>query len=129
MSKEVISEIANREAFFTLLKHNQGIIVIKLGAEWCGPCKTIKKAVHGFFASSPPEVICADIDVDECFELYSLLKSRRVVNGIPVLLCYKKGNRTPIPDDSVVGADPAALDAFFKRCGMYIYQMKKNRVI
>jgi thiol-disulfide isomerase/thioredoxin len=65
MSKEVISEIANRDAFFTLLKHNHGLILLKLGAEWCGPCKTIKKSVDGFFASSPPEVICEDIDVDK----------------------------------------------------------------
>jgi thiol-disulfide isomerase/thioredoxin len=129
MEKQIIASIPTKNDFNRILDLNTGLVIIKLGAEWCGPCKLIKDVVHAFFASAPPEVICADIDVDECFELYSLLKSRRVVNGIPVLLCYKKGNRTPIPDDSVVGADPAALDAFFKRCGMYIYQMKKNRVI
>ena len=56
MSKQVISEIANRQAFMTLLQHNPGLIVLKLGAEWCGPCKTIKAAVNGFFASAPPEI-------------------------------------------------------------------------
>ena len=65
MSKKVISEIPSREAFFHLLSNNPGLIVLKLGAEWCGPCKTIKPAVHGFFASSPPEVVCAEIDVDQ----------------------------------------------------------------
>ncbi len=116
-TKQVVSEIADRNAFLTLLQHNPGIIVIKLGAEWCGPCKTIKSAVHGFFASSPPEVVCADIDVDQCFDLYSFLKSKKMVNGIPALLCYKKGNSTYIPDDIITGSDPQQLHQFFMRCG------------
>jgi thioredoxin 1 len=120
LSKEVISEIANRDTFFHLLKHNPGLIIIKLGAEWCGPCKLIKPVVHGFFASSPPEVVCADIDVDECMDFYSFLKSKKMVNGIPVMLCYKKGNETFIPDDTITGAEPVQMDAFFKRCGTHL---------
>jgi thiol-disulfide isomerase/thioredoxin len=120
MSKQIISEVANREAFFRLLDHNPGLILLKLGAEWCGPCKTIKPAVYGFFASSPPEVVCADIDVDQCFEFYSFLKSKKMVNGIPVILCYKKGNATFIPDDAITGADPGQLHQFFIRCGRHL---------
>ena len=120
MSKEVISEIPNRSTFFHLLKHNPGLIIIKLGAEWCGPCKLIKNVVHGFFASSPSEVVCADIDVDQSMDFYSFLKSKKMVNGIPVLLCYKKGNETFIPDDSITGADAVQLDAFFRRCGIHL---------
>jgi thioredoxin-like negative regulator of GroEL len=120
MSKQVISEIANRQAFFNLLEHNPGLIIIKLGSSWCGPCKLIEKSVHGFFASSPPEVVCADIDVDQSFDFYSFLKSKKMVNGIPVLLCYKKGNATYIPDDSVTGADPQGLHQFFSRCGKHL---------
>jgi thioredoxin-like negative regulator of GroEL len=120
MSKQVISQIAGREAFITLLQNNPGLIILKLGAEWCGPCKTIKSAVHGFFASSPPEVVCGDIDVDNSFDFYSFLKSKKMVNGIPVLLCYKKGNNTFIPDDSITGADPQQLHNFFTRCGKHL---------
>ena len=117
MSKQIISEIENRDAFMTLLQHNPGLIVLKLGAEWCGPCKTIKQAVHGFFASSPPEVVCGDIDVDKSFDFYSFLKSKKMVNGIPALICYKKGNSTYIPDDIVTGANSQQLHNFFIRCG------------
>lgn len=120
MSKEIISEIANRDAFFHLLQHNPGLIILKLSASWCGPCKVIEKTVHGFFASSPPEVICADIDVDKSFDFYSFLKSKKMVNGIPVLLCYKKGNATYIPDDIITGADANALHQFFTRCGKHL---------
>ena len=129
MSKQVISEIADRQAFMTLLQHNPGLIVIKLGAEWCGPCKTIKPAVHGFFASSPPEVVCADIDVDKSFDFYSFLKSKKMVNGIPVLLCYKKGNSTYIPDDVITGSDAGELHNFFRRCGTHLTSALKNNPV
>lgn len=120
MSKQVISEIANRDAFFLLLQNNPGLIILKLGATWCGPCKLIEKSVHGFFASSPPEVVCGDIDVDQSFDFYSFLKSKKMVNGIPVILCFKKGNSTYIPDDIVTGADPQQLHQFFTRCGKHL---------
>ena len=120
MSKQVVSEIANRDAFFLLLQNNPGLIIIKLGATWCGPCKLIEKSVHGFFASSPPEVVCADIDVDKSFYFYSFMKSKKMVNGIPVILCYKKGNATYIPDDIITGADPNQLHQFFTRCGKHL---------
>ena len=127
ISKQIISEISNRDAFFHLLQNNPGLIILKLGAEWCGPCQTIKDVVHGFFASSPPNVVCGDIDVDESFDFYAFLKSKKMVNGIPVMLCYKKGNKTFVPDDAVTGANPAELNAFFKRCGDHLANaMKMN---
>lgn len=123
--KEIISEIADKNAFFHLLQLNPGLVVLKLGADWCGPCKTIANVVHAFFATSPPDVVCGDIDVDKSFEFYGFLKSKKMVNGIPVMLCYKKGNVSFIPDDSVTGADPGALDAFFKRCGIHLLNVQK----
>jgi thiol:disulfide interchange protein len=120
MSKEVISEIATRDAFFLLLQNNPGLIILRLSAKWCGPCKLIEKPVHAFFATSPPEVICGDIDVDKSFDFYSFLKSKKMVNGIPVLLCFKKDNSTYIPDDMVTGADPNQLHQFFVRCGKHL---------
>jgi thiol:disulfide interchange protein len=120
MSKEIISEIANRDAFFHLLQNNPGLIILKLSAVWCGGCKLIEKPVHAFFATSPPEVVCGDIDVDQSFDFYSFLKSKKMVNGIPVLLCFKKGNATYIPDDIITGADPQQLHQFFVRCGKHL---------
>ena len=119
-SKEIISEIPNRDAFFHILKHNPGLIVLKLGATWCGPCSKIKDVVDGFFATSPVDVVCGDIDVDQSFDFYSFLKSKKMVNGIPVLLCYKKGNSTYIPDDIITGSDAGELHKFFTRCGIHL---------
>lgn len=125
-TKQIISEIQSRDAFFHLLQNNPGLIVLKLGATWCGPCAKIKNVVHAFFATSPENVVCGDIDVDISFDFYSFLKSKKMVNGIPVMLCYKKGNNTFIPDDSVTGADPLQLQNFFKRCGIHLQNAIRN---
>ena len=117
MQKRIISGIPSRQELFQLLQVNPGLLVIKLGATWCKPCKKIAPALERFFASSPDEVLCADLDVDECVDLYSFFKSKKMVNGIPVVLCYVKGNTTFAPDDMVTGADQGQLVAFFKRCG------------
>lgn len=126
-SKTIIVEITSREEFHDLLKQNPGLIIIKMGAEWCGPCKRIKQQVYSFFSSAPSQVVCADIDIAKVypmpdgkttFDLYTYLKHKRLTNGVPVILCYKQGNTSFIPDDSITGGDPDALNAFFKRCGM-----------
>jgi len=39
-----------------------------------------------------------------------------MVNGIPVFLFYKANNTEFIPDDSVTGANPTDIIAFFDRC-------------
>ena len=64
----------------------------------------------------PATVQCAIVDVDDCFEIYAFLKTKKMVNGIPVILCYQKGNLNYIPNDSVVGADVNQINMFFQRC-------------
>jgi hypothetical protein len=56
------------------------------------------------------------IDVDESLELYGLLKQKKMVNGIPAILAYYAGNKSYIPDDSVVGANMQQIQLFFQRC-------------
>ena len=125
LSKQIISSFESKEDFLKVLAVNPVLLIVKLGATWCGPCKRIAHIVEAFFASSPANVLCAEIDVDECIDLYAHLKQRRMVNGIPVMLMYKKGNHTFTPDDSVTGADPVQLDAFFKRCGFHLLAIDK----
>ena len=123
-SKTIISFFKSRQDFLGLLQKNPGLVILKLGATWCGPCKKIKPVLDGFFASSPDNVICCDIDVDESTDLYSFLKSKKMVNGIPVILLYKKGNTTFIPDDSITGINPVELDNFFMRCATHLSSVK-----
>lgn len=95
------------------------IIVLKFGAEWCGPCKTIAPLYKEFMLKAPMNILFGDIDVDENLDLYMALKKQKMVTGIPVFLAFfgdVKRDAWFIPDDSVVGADPAAVNDFFQRC-------------
>ena len=112
----LITEIESRNDLLPILEKNPGIIVIKLGAEWCGPCKLIEEEVHDFFENAPSNVLCADLDVDESFDLYAYLKQKKIVTAIPALLCYYKNNNQLIPDDVLIGADKDQLKSFFQRC-------------
>jgi thiol-disulfide isomerase/thioredoxin len=116
MTLQIITEITDRDHFLELLKANPGLFFIKFGAEWCGPCKMINEGVKSYFERLPDTMQCAIIDIDKCAKIYSFLKSRRVVNGVPVILCYKKDNITHIPDDIVIGADKKQINDFFIRC-------------
>jgi thioredoxin 1 len=112
----IITKIESTMAFQQLLIDNPGIVVLKFGAEWCGPCKKIESLVEQWFAAMPPTVQCCMIDVDESFELYGFLKAKRRINGIPAIMAYRKGNLNYIPNDMMAGADVAQVNAFFQRC-------------
>lgn len=120
---EIITEIETRQKFLQLLTVNPGLILLKLGAEWCGPCKKVDPYVEEFFRHSPENVMCAILDVDENFDLYAHFKAARITNGIPVVMCFDQGNTTGRPDDSVTGADLSKLNEFFKRCGTKAQQL------
>ena len=113
--KDIYTEIADRNMFLSYLRENPGVMVIKFGAEWCGPCKKIKDYLEVLFANTPENVICFDIDVDECIDVYSFLKSKKQINGIPAVLCYIKGNATFAPNLSHSGSDIKTLKLFFDK--------------
>lgn len=97
-------------------------IIVKLGAEWCGPCKRIESLVHSCMTQIQeriPSIECAILDVDQSFEVYAFLKKKRVVNGIPALLVYNKENAHYLPDEFVMGADEPEILALFNRVIQY----------
>jgi len=116
-SKTIVSHFPDRHVFMSFLTNNPGLIVVKFGASWCAPCKRIKPVVDAFFGTSPDEVVCCDIDVDESDDLFAFFKAKKMVSKIPTILCFAKGNHSFIPNDSVSGTAPEDLNAFFYRCG------------
>ena len=121
MSHDIVTDIEDGVAgFLQLLAKNQGVIIVKFGATWCGPCKLISAQSHMYMdemiAKFPDKVICCDVDVDDHFELYATLKQKKMVSGIPAILCWYAGNKQIIPDDSTIGADIDQIKQLFLRC-------------
>jgi thiol-disulfide isomerase/thioredoxin len=115
MSLQILTEIPNKSVFQTVLDTNPGIVIIKFGAEWCAPCKKIEAHVKILMNAMPSNVQSYIIDIDESLEVYSFLKTKRMVNGIPVILAYYKDNTSYIPDDVIIGADVVKINEFFER--------------
>ena len=114
-------KIDSKNDFLHLIENNKGMLILKFGADWCGPCKRIEAEVYHFFdimmQAGKGNVMCADINIDESMKVYSFLKSNKRVNGIPVLFCYIKGKHDGIiPTYSITGADQPELHHFFNKC-------------
>jgi hypothetical protein len=120
MQMQLIATELTRETFKGLLEYNSQQnkhTILKLTATWCRPCQTIKAlALQEIGKLATPFIECYEIDVDESFDFYAFMKQKKMVNGIPVFLLYKKGNVGYIPDDSVTGSNPPDIQAFFERC-------------
>ena len=116
MSLPIIHNIENKTAFAQLLQNNPGVLIIKFGAEWCGPCKMIDPFVKTCISKMPNNIQSVIVDVDQSIEIYGFLKTKKMINGIPAILAYYAGNVNYIPDDAVIGADNAQVRMFFERC-------------
>ncbi len=112
----IITHIETRADFLKLLERNPGYLIIKFGAEWCAPCKKIDPLVEKYFAimeKAPEKFICCLIDIDDSIDVFAFLKTKKMVQNIPAILCYEKGNVGYIPDDCVIGADERQVARFF----------------
>lgn len=116
MPRPTIHNLPTCQAFYNLLHENPGIIIIKFGATWCNPCKMIENDVNFYFSKMPENVQCVLVDVDRSKELYAYLKTKRMLNGVPAILCYYKGNTEHIPDEFVIGANKAQIKNLFTVC-------------
>jgi thiol-disulfide isomerase/thioredoxin len=116
----IITEFDNLQHFNTILSKNPGLVILKLGATWCGPCQKIKGLVHSLMDVYGEKVVCCDIDVDESLDLYALLKTKKMVNGIPAILCWKAGNVSVIPDDTALGSNQVEINLLFSRCANHL---------
>jgi thioredoxin 1 len=118
-AKQIITELNISQLQVLQAASKIHVIILKFGADWCGPCKAIAPTYKEFIAKCPDNIICADIDVDDNLDLYMGLKKHKMVSGIPVFLAFfgdVKRDAWFIPDDSVVGADNVAVNNFLKRC-------------
>jgi len=111
-----------RDQFKEYLKNSEcEITIIKMGATWCRPCVAIApyiKKVNDEY-SKKYKYNYVELDIDQCTDTYAFLKQKKMVRGVPVLLCYNKCNFSEnlfyIPTDSITGPSPQDIVAFYKR--------------
>lgn len=119
-TKNIFNQL-NVETLSEVIKNNKGNnnhIIIKLGATWCGPCRSIKDLCNTLFLDMPDNVICYDIDVDNNFELYGSLRTKKMVKGIPAIFHYNCKLDRPnwyISDNFISGSDNQAIIQFFQK--------------
>lgn len=78
LTKENFNEFINTEH----------INVVKIGAEWCGPCKMVSPILESVSdTTDESEIRMGDIDSDKQFELAKELNIR----SIPTTIFYKNG--------------------------------------
>jgi len=111
-----ITKLNGRNHFQELLQTNPGVIIVKFGATWCGPCKQIEDDVTNYITKMPNNVQFVSLDVDENIDVYGFMKSKKMVKGIPALLAYYDDNAHYVPDEFVSGTDKASLQYFFETC-------------
>lgn len=104
----------DRKQFIQVLEENPGVVVVKYGATWCKPCKLIEPYLNEKKRTLRPNTAFYELDVDDDFDLYAHLKTKKQVVGVPVLLAFKKGNVTPYADKSITGTNRPDLDYFFE---------------
>ena len=114
MPATIFNSIENKEQMFQILSNNKDKIIVKFTATWCGPCKKIEETVNKCVQKLSETVHFYNIDIDDNFEIYGFFKSKKMVNGIPAILLWNKGNTDYVPDNVHLGGDISAVENFFK---------------
>lgn len=123
MESKLESKIETREDLKNFLKNSENeITFIKYGATWCKPCQMIAptiKSLNEQVVTAKKIINYIDLDVDNCSDLYAFMKQKKMVRGIPVIMCYKKSQYTDntfyAPVDSVTGASVSDVVNFYRR--------------
>jgi len=112
-----IETINSKKKFLEIIEKNTGTVVFKFSAEWCAPCKKILPIVNEFKEKIKDDetIKWYDIDVDESIEVFGMLKTKRIVSGVPSLLVYFEDNDEIYPDEFVNGANEKDIEHVFSK--------------
>lgn len=84
-------EINTTEEYNAFVNANDNILrVIKLGAEWCGPCRVLSNTIDALDSDKVGSAIFAEIDVEND-NLNDVVTSLNI-RSIPVLIFVKNGS-------------------------------------
>ena len=70
----------------TKLYEENDLVLIKFGAPWCGPCKTMEPVLHEI-AGERPDVKIVELNVEEEEEMVQMFR----VRNVPAMFLIKCG--------------------------------------
>lgn len=86
-----VKEIKNYDDFITFKEENKNVLhIVKIGAEWCGPCKVVSKMISNLNKDLIGDTMFAEVDIEE--EGNDDIVSEFGIRNIPVILFIKDGN-------------------------------------
>lgn len=88
----------------------EGLNVLKIGADFCGPCKVLETIMHDLTDEEISGVLLAETDADEEWFEDKLVELK--IRGIPVLIAYKDGEEK---ERIIGGVNKETLLSFFER--------------
>ncbi len=112
----------NRHDFKEFLKNSdKEVTILKFGAKWCGPCKSIAPFVRQMLDTyKHADFRYYEVDVDEYSDTYAFFKKKKMLNGIPAFCVYYKSRFDEdtfyVPSYNVTGANKDAIEQMFKTC-------------
>ena len=108
---QIHENIADRKDFQHILNANEGVIIIKMGAEWCKPCKEIQPFFHEIGAkyanTGDKKIAFTTVDVDELDEI----ASKYNVAMMPTFVAIRNGVDV---FDTMSGSNEGRLETFVK---------------
>lgn len=122
MSSRISQIELDRNQFLSMLKSNSSIIIFKFTASWCGPCKSITPYIENLCNNLDKNIKIYEVDIDESFDLFAYLRSKKMVKGVPCLLSYNKDNHSFAPNHCISGTDKKEIDAFFMLQALNIFK-------
>jgi len=82
----MIIKTANDNNINSLLKVNKTIL-LKLGATWCGPCKSIKPVLDSIAKDRSQTLIVLDMDIDES----PITSNAMQIMSVPTMILFIDG--------------------------------------
>lgn len=112
----IMEDLRNVAELTQKLTTNPGLIILKFSADWCGPCKKIQPLVDKRKQELNENVQFFNIDIDETLDIYGFFKTKKMLKGVPAIMCWVKNNSSYIPDQMVNSSDEKEVNAFFDFC-------------
>ena len=84
-----IKKINSLEEYDEFVNAPGTLNIVKVGAEWCGQCRTIEQTIAGLTPEEVSGVLLGEIDADDEWAEDKIDELK--IRGIPVMIAFKGG--------------------------------------